>query len=229
MVELCDEDAKCDVTGLRLIDIWRYFRHTWSLEYRSTPGRQMGLLVRNAALPNRPVIGIAMLASPVVRMRVRDDWIGWNPEPFVKRLRSGDWDCEVALRALVSRLERHIGEIRSDDLASPDELAFPSERTILRLEQRSAGAALVRQRELEAAYREAEETNSAVRSQRDSAKCMAPDMDWRQRQTTLYSFENGRDSTLLNAKRTFQTLDWTRGGAARSWMRWFSVPTDFGH
>ena len=140
VIELCDEDAKCKATGLRLIDIWRYFRHTWSLEYRSTPGRQMALLIRNAALPNRPVIGIAMLASPVVRMRVRDDWIGWNPEPFLQRLRSGTWDCEVALRALVSRLERHITEIRSDDLVAPDELAFPLERTILRLEQRSAGA-----------------------------------------------------------------------------------------
>jgi hypothetical protein len=215
VVELCDEDAKCSATGLRLIDIWRYFRHTWSLEYRSTPGRQMGLLIRNAARPNRPVIGIAMLASPVVRMRVRDDWIGWNPEPFLKRLRSGEWDCEVALRALVSRLERHITEIRTDDLVSPDELAFPSERTILRLEQRSAGAAIARQRELEAAYREAGEANEAVRSQRDSAK-LGGDVDWmaasedplfvRKRAETL--------SALLDAKRTFQALDWTRGGQA---------------
>ena len=215
VIELCDEDAKCSATGLRLIDIWRYFRHTWSLEYRSTPGRQMGLLIRNAARPNRPVIGIAMLASPVVRMRVRDDWIGWNPEPFLKRLRAGEWDCEVALRALVSRLERHITEIRSDDLVSPDELAFPSERTILRLEQRSAGAAIARQRELEAAYREAGEANEAVKSQRNSAK-IGRDVDWmtasedplfvRKRAETL--------GALLDAKRTFQALDWTRGGQA---------------
>lgn len=216
VIELCDEDAKCSVTGLRLLDIWRYFRHTWSLEYRSTPGRQMTLLIRNAARPNRPVIGIAMLASPVVRMRVRDDWIGWNPEPFIQRLRSGKWDCEVALRALVSRLERNIAEIRCDDLVTPDELAFPSERTILRLEQRSAGAALARQRELEAAYQEAELANESVRSQRDFAKRAAEDMDWslasedalflRKRAETL--------GQLLDAKRTFQALDWTKGGQA---------------
>ena len=78
VIEVCDEDAKCSITGLRLIDIWRYFRHTWSLEYRPIPGRQLNLLIRNAARPKRPVIGIAMLASPVVRMRVRDDWIGWK-------------------------------------------------------------------------------------------------------------------------------------------------------
>lgn len=47
----------------------------------------------------------------------------------------------MALRALVARLEKSIAEIRSDGLVSPDELAFPSERTIPRLEQRSAGAA----------------------------------------------------------------------------------------
>lgn len=216
VIEVCDEDAKCSVTGLRLIDIWRYFRHTWSLEYRSTPGRQMALLIRNAARPKRPVIGIAMLASPVVRMRVRDDWIGWNPEPFIAKLRSGAWDCEIALRALVSRLERSIGEIRWDDMMSPDELAFPSERTILRLEQRSAGAAIARLRQLEAAYSEAEEANEAVRSQRDVIKSNPELADWmaasddplfvRKRAETL--------AQLLDAKRTFQALDWTRGGRA---------------
>lgn len=217
VIEVCDEDAKCSVTGLRLIDIWRYFRHTWSLEYRSTPGRQMAILIRNAALPKRPVIGIAMLASPVVRMRVRDDWIGWNPEPFIERLREGRWDCEVALRALVARLERSIAEIRWDDLLTPDELAFPTERTVLRMEQRSAGAAIARMRQLEAAYSDAEQANEAVRSQRDVAhRTPAEHVDWlaasddplflRKRAETL--------GQLLDAKRTFQALDWSKGGQA---------------
>lgn len=216
VIEVCDEGAKCSATGLRLIDIWRYFRHTWSLEYRSTPGRQMALLIRNAAQPNRPVIGIAMLASPVVRMRVRDDWIGWNPEAFVARLRSGKWDCEVALRALISRIERNISEIRSDDLVSPDELAFPSERTILRLEQRSAGAALARQRQLEEAYQEAERANEAVRSQRDYPKISGQAMDWnRASEDALFLRKRAETlAQLLDAKRTFQALDWTKGGQA---------------
>jgi hypothetical protein len=217
VIEVCDEDAKCSVTGLRLIDIWRYFRHTWSLEYRSTPGRQMAILIRNAARPKRPVIGIAMLASPVVRMRVRDDWIGWNPEPFISRLRDGTWDVELALRALVSRIERNVSDIRWDDLLSPDELAFPTERTILRLEQRSAGAAIARLRQLEAAYSYAKQANETVRSQRDAANKTAPEnMNWltasedplflRKRAETL--------GQLLDAKRTFQSLNWTRGGQA---------------
>lgn len=214
VIEVCDEDAKCSITGLRLIDVWRYFRHTWSLEYRSTPGRQMAILIRNAARPNRPVMGIAMLASPVVRMKVRDDWIGWNVEPFIANLRAGVQDPSLGLRALVARVERSIGDIRWDDLVSPDELAFPAERTILRLEQRSAGAAIARMRGLEEAYSEAVEANESVRSQRDTTKSNLDEVDWieasedplflRKRASTL-----GR---LLDAKRTFQSLNWSRSG-----------------
>jgi hypothetical protein len=214
VVEVCDEVSKCTLTGLRLIDIWRYFRHTWSLEYRSVPGRQMALLIRNAARPKRPIIGIAMLASPVLRMRVRDNWIGWNSDAFVAHLRSGKWDPEVALRALVARLEKNIVDIRSDDLVSPDEIAFPNERTILRLEQKSAGAAISRQRKLEEHYSEAEEANEEVRSQRDPTRGSIRDFDWLAASEEIL-FVRKRAETLgrlLDAKRTFQALDWTRTG-----------------
>ncbi len=214
IVEVCDDTARCSVTGLRLIDIWRYFRHSWSLEYRSIPGRQLPLLIRNAARPKKPVIGIAMLASPVVRMRVRDDWIGWNPEPFLVALKKGDLDSEVALRSLVARLEKSISEIRYDDLISSDELAFPAERTILRLEQRIAGAAVTRLRELSEVYTEAEEANETVRSQRDGVKHGHHAVDWRTASEEAL-FVRKRAETLadlLDAKRTFQSLDWSEGG-----------------
>lgn len=209
VIEVCDENAKCTVTGLRLIDIWRYFRHTWSLEYRSIPGRQLALLIRNGARPKKPVIGIALLASPVLRMRVRDNWIGWNTEPFIAKLRSGEWDSEIALRALLSRIEANVSEIRSDDLVSPDEIAFPTERTILRLEQRFAGAAAARQRELEELYSQAKEANETIRSQRDDAKIST---DWRKASEDLL-FVRKRAETLaqlLDAKRTYQSVNWSR-------------------
>lgn len=41
VVEICEAGRKCEHTGLNLIDIWRYFRHTWAHEYRPVPGRQM--------------------------------------------------------------------------------------------------------------------------------------------------------------------------------------------
>lgn len=211
VIEVCDEGAKCSVTGLRLIDIWRYFRHTWSLEYRSTPGRQLALLVRNAARPKRPVIGIAMLASPVVRTRVRDDWIGWNQEPFLAKLQSGEWDSKKALRSLFARIEQAIADIRTDDLVSTDELAVPNERTILRLEQRGAGAALARQRELQDAFSQAEDANEQVRSQREP-DLAGYDADWHAASAENLFVRKRADTLgkLLDAKRTFQSLDWRR-------------------
>lgn len=209
-IEFCEEGARCGTTGLRLMDIWRYFRHTWSLEYRSTPGRQMAVLVRNAANPKRPVIGIAMLTSPVVRVRSRDDWIGWNPEPFLQRLRSGVIDPAKGLLALAGRVERSIEEIRWDDLVTPDELAVPSERTILRLEQRSAGANASRQRELEEVFSQAQEASESVRSQRDVMRGDLASVDWRAASEEVLFVRKRAEtlSALLDAKRTFQSVNW---------------------
>jgi hypothetical protein len=85
VIEVCESGTKCAITGLNRIDIWRYFRHTWSLEYRPIPGRQLPLLIRNAARPRKPIIGIALLASPVMRLRIRDNWIGWTPSAWAGR------------------------------------------------------------------------------------------------------------------------------------------------
>ena len=38
VVVACETGAKCTATGLSRIDIWRYFRHTWSLEIPVDPG-----------------------------------------------------------------------------------------------------------------------------------------------------------------------------------------------
>ena len=53
VVEICQPGKRCQYTGLSLNDIWRYFRHTWAHEYRPIPGRQLLVLIRNAARPNR--------------------------------------------------------------------------------------------------------------------------------------------------------------------------------
>ena len=65
-VQVCENGMKCEKTGLYLLDVWRYFRHSWSLEYKPIPGRTMRLLIRNKARPNWPIMGIAMLASPAM-------------------------------------------------------------------------------------------------------------------------------------------------------------------
>ena len=215
VIEVCDEESRCQATGLRLLDIWRYFRHTWSLEYRPTPGRKMPLLVRNAARPGRPVMGIAMLASPVVRMKSRDNWIGWNLEPFLDELTSGRIDAQEGLRMLVSRLERSIAEIRWDDLATADEIALPSERVVLRLEQRAAGAGAMRENSRRRRG-EAEEGEVAEEDQLPPNWASVEDVDL-QAESEKPLFVQKRASTLaelLDAKRTFQTIEWSGEGVA---------------
>jgi hypothetical protein len=81
-------EERCEFTGFLLQDIWRYFRHTWSNQYVSVPGRSMMFLVRDAATENHPVIGIAALSSPIVQIRERDEWIGWLPATFIAAARA---------------------------------------------------------------------------------------------------------------------------------------------
>lgn len=105
-------NAVCDYTGLLLSDIWRYFRHTWTNHYSSTPGRQVAFLVRDAAAANHPVIGIGAYGSAVVQLAVRDEWIGWSPGVFLARvatepLRFGKW--------LLKSLDDLIGAVYIDD------------------------------------------------------------------------------------------------------------------
>lgn len=212
----CDDVSRCPTTGIRLMDLWRYFRHTWSLEYRSIPGRQIPILIRNQARPGSPVMGIALLASPVLRTRPRDEWIGWTPDAFVREVRKGTWPAKKALRALVARVNDQIGNIRHDDLASDDEVANPTERVVFRLEQRGESAALARGRQLQDDYAEAFEERGGGRSQSDPAKRGPAHVDWFKASNDLL-FVQKRAVTLarlLDAKRAFQAIDWSMTGDA---------------
>ena len=77
-LQFVDEETICSHTGFRLVDIWRYFRHTWASSYKSIPGRTMMVLVRDAAARCHPVMGIAALSSAAVAITARDEWIGWT-------------------------------------------------------------------------------------------------------------------------------------------------------
>lgn len=85
-IQFVEPGIKCKHTGLNLSDIWRYFRHTWINEYKSLPGRSIFILVRDAAAPNHPVIGIAALGSSVAQQSCRDQWIEWDGKTFMQKL-----------------------------------------------------------------------------------------------------------------------------------------------
>lgn len=75
-----------EYTGYKLSDIWRYFRYTWSIPYKTMPGRNLYYLVRDSLQPHHPVIGIFALGNSVLNLTVRDDDIGWTVEAIKKNM-----------------------------------------------------------------------------------------------------------------------------------------------
>lgn len=148
-VQFVNASATCAWTGLRLMDIWRYFRLTWANAHSSVPGRSMLLLVRDSAAPDHPVIGIAALASPIVQISDRDRWMGWDSDSMIERLAANPTrDAALWLQA---RISGALSEIYQDDLRvagllSPRALGAPTEADIKRLREDAATAKAAHQR-----------------------------------------------------------------------------------
>lgn len=78
VIEVCETKAQKD--------LFRIFRYYWSSPYSDYVGRRIKLLIRDNALPNKPVIGIAALGSPIIHIPDRDDFIGWDKQMRTKNL-----------------------------------------------------------------------------------------------------------------------------------------------
>lgn len=135
-LQFVDEAEYCEHTGLRLQDIWRYFRHTWTNQYTSTPGRSMAFMVRDSAREYHPVIGIGSLGSPIVQIRERDAWIGWQPEAFMEfasespSAELGSWLHRTVERAID---EIYLDDFFEEELLSPTDLRAPTPEVFQRL------------------------------------------------------------------------------------------------
>ena len=129
-------DVRCQHTHLQLQDIWRYFRHTWTNQYASTPGRTMAFLVRDRSQPNHPVIGIGALGSPIVQIRERDAWLGWHPEAFIEFVTDSP---SVELGAWLNKTidtaigEIYVADLYAEGLLTARDLLAPSVEVISRL------------------------------------------------------------------------------------------------
>ena len=115
-------DAKDEFTGIPLSDIWRYFRYTWSIPYKTMPGRNLFYLVRDANYPFHPVIGIFALGNSVLNLTVRDDEIGWTVESIKKTLQRKEdiSECEQTIsqtngKTVKARIRRYL-ETESEHL-----------------------------------------------------------------------------------------------------------------
>lgn len=200
-IQFVQEDAVCEFTGLRLMDIWRYFRHTWANEYATVPGRTMMLLVRDGAVRHHPVAGIAALASPVVQLRNRDRWIGWMSEEFLEYLRSNasaSWARWVA-----KSLDNLIAEIYVDD--------FLAEGCLSRRDIQTPGPAVIKRlRKIGEEARDAHRLYPTAKVHKNPTGNL-PEAEWRKRaETSLFRWK--RASTLgelLETKRRLKSAGFT--------------------
>ena len=133
-----EEQNHCPYTGLRLGDIWKYFRLTWSNEYKSVPGKSFPILIRNAARPNKPIIGIAMLRSATLADKAREDAIGWTDEKVIRnKIYSKEIDINLVVKSMIDCLNEQISNIRNDDFnfLNSKSIKYPSDNIIKKLNQ----------------------------------------------------------------------------------------------
>lgn len=77
-IEVCQTDKQKN--------LFRIFRYYWSSPYSDYVGRRIRLIIRDAGLPSKPVIGIAALGSSIVHIPDRDNWINWDKQSRTKNL-----------------------------------------------------------------------------------------------------------------------------------------------
>ncbi|MBS1853934.1 MAG: DUF4338 domain-containing protein [Acidobacteria bacterium] len=197
-IQVVEADAVCEHTGLRLNDIWRYFRHTWVTSYKSVPGRTMMILVRDAAAPNHPVIGIASLASSVVQQSTRDSWIGWDADGVVELFRSAQ-KPKKCVQWLLSKLDGfikavYLKDLLRDNLLTRADLRRPSSEVIAKLLKDSDRA--IRHHRL---YPNAAMHKSSSGTSRN---------EWMERaETSLFRSKRSKQlATMLSIRQLFQKL-----------------------
>jgi len=127
-IQFVVDGERCRWTGLALSDIWRYFRYTWLTPSRSVPGRNMMILVRDAAVEPHPVIGIAALSNSIVQQRERDAEIGWDRQGVLSEIATSPSD-DLA-NWLMDALHERISEVQASDLMTDVEFMRPSNETI---------------------------------------------------------------------------------------------------
>lgn len=146
-LQLAADNAECELTGYRLIDLWRYARYYWSLPYFSTPGRNLFYLIRDAAREFHPIIGIAALGNSMVQLGPRDEWIGWSVDAVARRFASVKDDPRESgrfARAVYEAIGEAIDGIDARGLATPRELERPTDAIVRRLLEEARAAKLRR-------------------------------------------------------------------------------------
>jgi hypothetical protein len=188
-LQLIEPGSRDETTGALLQDVWRYARHFWSIPYQSTPGRNLFYLVRDTALPERPLIGIAALGNPVLGMAKRDDHFGWSSNGLERQLPDLEEPRRRELAGhLVRILHQGLEATYGGDLEIPAEPLREAARTVGKLEEIERRSAAERLSKLDAAGEERDPDYLLIRAAHNAADRGDVDsIDWeRIAQTPLY-------------------------------------------
>lgn len=148
-LQLVTENERDQFTGIKISEIWRYFRLTWSTPAETTPGRTMQYLIRDAAHPMHAVMGIASLENCAVQITCRDDYIGWNQKAYIDRLLTLDSDqAKAELEILLTYIEEGISGIDYSELCTKRSVEAPTDEDIQRLQDRAMTEEQKRQKSL---------------------------------------------------------------------------------
>lgn len=206
-LEVVEPGSRDPATGLLLQDIWRYARHFWSIPYQSTPGRNVFYLVRDAALADRPLIGIAALGNPVLGLAKRDDHYGWSARGMERRL------ADLSTRQLrdlsthlVRVLEDAIAETYDVDLDLPSNPLQSAGSTVASLEEIQRRSRAERLAQLDAAGEDRSADYLLIREAHQAVESGAVEsIDWeRVARTALY--RRKRAGTLADLFRALAAL-----------------------
>ena len=133
-LQLVTENERDSFTGIKISEIWRYFRLTWSTPAETTPGRTMQYLIRDAAHPMHAVMGIASLENCAVQITCRDDYIGWNQKAFIDRITLlSPNEAKGEIKNLLDYLEKGINAIDFSSLCTAATVSNPSDEDIQQL------------------------------------------------------------------------------------------------
>lgn len=133
-LQLVTENERDSYTGLKLSEIWRYFRLTWSTPAETTPGRTMQYLIRDAAHPMHAIMGIASLENCAVQITCRDDYIGWNQKAFIDKLLASDsQNARLEFERLLAYVEEGISGIKYDEICTRKSVTTPTSEDIQHL------------------------------------------------------------------------------------------------
>jgi hypothetical protein len=212
-IQVAETDVVCEHTGLKLNEIWRYFRHTWVTSYKSVPGRSMMILIRDSAAPNHPVIGIANLASSVVQQLKRDEWIGWDGTTVVDRFEKSE-KPKTCVRWLLSELDTFIEAVYRRDLIregiiARSDIRRPKKDVIDRLLKDSAVA--IKKHRI---YPDSAKHKSAESTE---------DKKWaEQSETALFRSKRSKQlATMLSIRNLFQKLELAEDISVEKWQKLF--------